>query len=153
MTYPEQSVQTFIAEHFVPVKLLLDRATDQPHFRAHRVIWTPTILVADHRGVGHYQAPGYLPPALFLQLLRIGLARAQIAWSRYDDAAAQLGAVADDPGSPLAAEALYWQGVAWYLQSRRRAPMLRAWDRLRREHPASLWAARIPPNQESEPEI
>jgi hypothetical protein len=68
--------------------------------------------------------------------------RAQIAWSRYDEAAVQLGTVADLLGSPFAAEALYWQGVAWYLQARRRAPMMRAWNRLRGEHPGSLWAAR-----------
>ena len=148
MTYPDPAVSQLIAEQFVPAKLLLNRAADQPHFRAQRVIWTPTIIIFDHRAVAHYQAPGYLPPAEFLQLLRIGLARAQIAWSRFDEAAAQLGAVADAPGSPLAAEALYWQGVAWYLQSRRRAPMMRAWNRLLREHPGSLWAARVPPNQD-----
>jgi hypothetical protein len=148
VTYPEPAVSSFVAEHFVPVKLLLNRTADQPHFRAYRVIWTPTIMVLDYRGVGHYQAPGYLPPNLFLQQLRLGLARAQIAWSRYEEAAAQLGAVADIPGSPFAAEALYWQGIAWYLQARRRAPMMRAWNRLRSEHPGSLWAARVPPNQE-----
>lgn len=148
MTYPDPGVSSFVAEHFVPVKLLLDHAADQPHFRANRVIWTPTIMVFDHRGVGHYQAPGFLPPELFVQQLRIGLARAQIAWSRYDEAAAQLGTVADIPGSPWAAEALYWQGIARYLQSRRRAAMMRAWNRLRTEHPGSLWAARVPPNQD-----
>jgi hypothetical protein len=148
VTYPDPAVSEFVAEHFLPVKLLLNRAADQPHFRAHRVIWTPTIVVLDYRGVAHYQATGYLPPDLFLQQLRVGLARAQIAWSRYDEAATQLGFVADIPGSPFAAEALYWQGIAWYLQARRRAAMMRAWNRLRSEHPASLWAARVPPNQE-----
>jgi len=153
VTYPHPPVQQFIAERFIPVRLLLDRSQDQPHFRTHRVIWTPTILILDRRGVGHYQSPGYLPPALFLQMLRIGLARAQIAWARYDEAAAQLVAVADERSSALAPEALYWLGVAWYLQSRRRAPMMRAWNRLLLEHPSSIWAARVPPNQDdgSEP--
>lgn len=153
MTYPEPAVGELIADHFVPVKLMLNRSADQPIFRAQRVIWTPTIVVLDYREAGHYQAPGFLPPDLFVQQLRIGLARAQIAWSRYGEAAAQLGVVADTPGSPLAAEALYWQGIAWYLQQRRRAPMLVAWRRLQREHPSSAWAARVPPNQDdgSEP--
>ncbi len=152
MTYPELSVKSFVAEHFVPVKLMLNRAADQPHFRSQRVIWTPTIMVLDYRGVGHYQSPGYLPPEPFVSMLRIGLARAQIAWSRYGDAAAHLQAVADDRASPLAAEALYWLGIAWYLQARRRAPMMRAWSRLLAEHPSSIWAARVPPNQEEEDE-
>jgi len=151
VTYPHASVTNFITDHFVPVRFLLNHSQDQAHFRAHRVIWTPTIVIADHRGVGHYQSPGYLPPPLFLPMLRVGLARAQLAWARYNEAAAQLAAVADDRASALAPEALYWLGIAWYLQSRRRAPMMRAWDRLRQEHPASIWAARVPPNQEDEP--
>jgi hypothetical protein len=150
VTYPEPAVRSFILEHFIPVKLLLNNRADQPHFRAQRVIWTPTIAILDYRGAGHYQSPGYLPPALFLPMLRIGLARAQIAWARYDEAAAQLAAVADERASALAAEALYWLGIARYLQSRRRAPMMGAWNRLREEHPASIWAARVPPNQEDE---
>ncbi|MEO7908778.1 MAG: thioredoxin family protein [Roseiflexaceae bacterium] len=148
MTYPEPAVQSFIAEHLIAVKLMLNNPADQPHFRAQRVIWTPTIAILDYRGVAHYQSPGYLPPALFLPMLRIGLARAQIAWARYDEAAAQLAAVADEGASALAPEALYWLGVAWYLKERRRAPMMRAWNRLRAQYSDSIWAARIPPNQE-----
>ena len=151
MTYPEPAVQSFVAAHFIAVKLILNNPADQPHFRAQRVIWTPTIVILDHRGVGHYQSPGYLPPPLFLPMLRIGLARAQLAWARYDAAAAQLAVVADDRASALAPEALYWLGVAWYLKERRRAPMMQAWNRLRQEYPASIWAARIPPNQADEP--
>ena len=152
MTYPDPAVRSFVAEHFIPARLMLSNPADQPHFRAQRVIWTPTIAILDHRGGGHYQSPSYLPPGLFLPMLRVGLARAQIAWSRYDEATAQLTAVADDRASALAPEALYWLGVAWYLQSRSRAPMMRAWNRLRAEHPSSIWAARVPPNQEDAPE-
>jgi hypothetical protein len=130
----------------VPVKLLLDRPADQPHFRAHQVIWTPTLAILDRRGVGHYQAPGYLPPGLFLQLLRIGLGRALLAWSRHEEAAEHLTAAAE--AGPLAAEALFWLGAAWYLQTHRRADLMRAWGRLQREHPGSVWALRVPPGQE-----
>jgi hypothetical protein len=150
VTYPEPAVERFVAEHFVGVKLMLNNRADQPHFRSQRVIWTPTIVILDHRGVGHYQSPGYLPPALFLAMLRIGLARAQIAWARYDEAATHLAAVADERASALAPEALYWLGVAQYLKEHKRAPMMQAWNRLRQEHPASIWAARVPPNQEEE---
>ena len=145
-------MRSLIAEHFVPVKLMLNQRADQPHFRAQRVIWTPTIAILDHRAVSHYQSPGYLPPALFASMLRIGLGRALMAWARYDEAAAHLEAVAAVPNDQFAAEALYWLGVAWYLKNRRRAPMMQAWNRLRQEHPASIWAARVPPNQEDEPE-
>ena len=149
MTYPQPAVSRFIGEHFIPVRLLLNRTQDQAHFRAHRVIWTPTIVIMDRRGVGHYQSPGYLPPELFLSMLHIGLGRALIAWMRYDDAAAFLSAIGEDQANALAPEALYWLGVAWYLKERRREPMMRAWRRLRAEHPDSMWAARVPPNQET----
>ena len=152
MTYPNLHVHEFIAAHFVPVKLVLNRKEDQAHFRAHRVIWTPTIVIMDRRGAGHYQSPGYLPPELFLAMLRIGIARALTAWGRYDDAAAHFTAVADEPASAFAPEALYWLGVTWYLKERKRAPMMRAWNRLRETYPESVWAARIPPNQEAEVE-
>lgn len=152
MTYPQPPIRDFIAAAFVPVKLMLNHRPDQAHFRAYRVIWTPTIVIMDRRGAAHYQSPGYLPPELFLSMLRIGLARAQTAWGRYEEAAAHLQAVAEDRAGPFAPEALYWLGVAWYLQARKRAPMMRAWTRLREEHPASVWAARVPPNQEDEPE-
>jgi hypothetical protein len=150
VTYPQPSVQEFIIKQFVPVRLVLNRSQDQEHFRTHRVIWTPTIVIMDRRGVGHYQSPGFLPPELFLAMLRIGLARALIAWMRYDDAAAHLDGVTQEAGSPLAPEALFWLGVTRYLQARRRAPMMEAWARLRAEHPDSVWAARIPPNQADE---
>ena len=153
MTYPDPSVQDFIGEHFVPVRFLLNRLTDREQFRAHRVTWTPTVAILDRRGASHYQSPGYLPPPLFGQMLRIGLARAQLAWARYDEAAALLSEVVEDHASPLAPEALFWLGAAWYLQARRSAPMMRAWNRLREEYPGSVWAERIPPNQDdgSEP--
>src|SRR3712207_7241193 len=48
---------------------------------------------------------------LFRSMLRTGLARALIAWARYDEASAHLSAIADDSGNPLAPEALFWLGV------------------------------------------
>lgn len=143
----------FVSKHFVPVRLLLNRSQDQAHFRAQRVIWTPTIVIMDRRGVGHYQSPGYLPPNLFLSMLQIGLGRALTAWMRYDEAAAHLETAAQDEASQFAPEALYWLGVAWYFKARKRAPMMHAWNRLRQQYPQSIWAARIPPNQEEGDEV
>lgn len=149
MTYPDPAVQQFIAEQFVPLRLMINRRVDQPIFRAYQVIWTPTVAVLDRRGVARYQSPGFLPPDAFLASLRIGLARAMLAWGRYHEAATQLSTVADDAANPLAPEALYWLGVAFYLPTRSRAELMRAWRRLRDEYPTSLWALRVPPNQES----
>ncbi len=38
-------------------------------------------------------------------------------------------------------------------KDRKRAPMMEAWNRLRATYPDSVWAARVPPNQEDEPEV
>lgn len=150
--YPSPSVRRFVAEHFVPVRFILERDRDQGHFRDYRVIWTPTIIFIDWRKKDHYRSPGYLPPDLFLQMLHIGLARSQMAWARYEVAATLLTPVANESGSALAPEALYWLGAARFLQTRRRAPMMEAWNRLREAYPESIWAARVPPNQEDFPE-
>ncbi len=148
MSYPNPVVAAFIATQFVPLRLVLNRTADQPLFREHRVVWTPTLAVLDQRGVNHYQAAGFLPPAALLDLLRIGLARGLMAWSRYDEAAAHLAAA--DADGPLAPEALFWHGAAGYLKSRSRAVLMQSWGRLRERYPDSVWAARIPPNQEDE---
>jgi hypothetical protein len=145
VTYPDTSVQAFIAGHFVPVKLMLNRAEDRGHFRTHRVIWTPSTVVLDRHGAAQYQSPGFPPPQLFLQMLHIGLARGQLAWARYEDAAAHLTVVAEDAQSVLAPEALYWLGIARFLGTRSHDEMMGAWNRLRNDYPSSIWAAHVPP--------
>lgn len=145
-------MQTLIAEHFVPLRLVLNRRADQPQFRAYQVIWTPTVAVLDRRGAAQYQSPGFLPPEAFAAMLRIGLARSLAAWGRFDEAAAHLRVVADASNNLLAAEALYWLGATNYLKARRRGPLMEAWNRLRAEYPHSVWVARVPPNQEDYPE-
>lgn len=148
MTYPDSQVQTFVEQHFVPVRLVLNDDAAKPLFRQYGVLWTPTVGVADRRGKLQYQSPGFLPPTALLDAMRLGLGRALLAWARYDEAAEHFGSVADTR-SAQAPEALYWQGVAWYLKARRRAPMMVAWNRLRAEYPDSVWALRVPPNQET----
>jgi hypothetical protein len=145
VSFADPAVAAFVREHFIPVRLHLDRREDQPHFQAHRVLWTPTLAVLDRRGVAHYQSPGYLPPPVLLGVLRLGLGRALMGWSRYEEACEHLLAVADDPGNLLAAEALFWLGVANYLRTRRHGDLMQAWSRLTREHPGSAWALRVPP--------
>ncbi|MEM8529877.1 MAG: thioredoxin family protein [Chloroflexota bacterium] len=152
MTYPDSAVASFVNNHLIAVRLILGRREDQPHFRTHRVIWTPTIVFLDRRGTSHYQSPGYLPPDEFLPMLQIGLARSLMAWGRYDEAADHLSSAVDTQTSALVPEALYWLGVARYLKVRWRSPMMEAWNRLRTEYPNNIWAVRVPPNQEDEPE-
>ncbi|HMO58884.1 MAG TPA: thioredoxin family protein [Roseiflexaceae bacterium] len=145
ITLADPAVQQLIATHFVPLRLNLSRRSDRLYFRRYQIIWTPTIAMLDRRGTLQYQAPGFHPVELFIPLLRIGLARTQIAWARYREAAEQL-TMAADPAGPLAAEALYWLGMTYYLAGEHQETLDATWRRLRTEHPSSLWAARIPPS-------
>ena len=121
---------------------MLDNREHAPLFRSNRIIWTPTIGFIDRNGAMHHHSPGFLPPSEFLSLLRIGQARCLMAWTRSAEAAEEL-IVAAETADTLAPEALYWSGIARYLQRRDSAAMWEAWDRLVERYPDSPWAKRI----------
>lgn len=144
MTYPNPAVAAYVAANFVPVKLMLDNRQHWPVFRANSIIWTPTVGFMDRNGNLHYSSPGYLPPKEFLSVLRIGKARCLMAWTRSAEAAKELEIAASDDNS-LSAEALYWLGVARFLERRATSGMWLAWDRLVELYPDSSWAKRVYP--------
>lgn len=150
MTYPHPAVTAFIDAHFLPVRLYLEDRAAHAAFRRHNVLWTPTLTFLDRRGQAHYQSVGYLPPELFVTVLQIGLGRLRLGWARYAEAAEVLEAAGRSACRDLAAEALYWLGMAYYLPTRHRADLMRGWERLQRDHPASIWAQRIAPGQQHE---
>jgi len=132
-----------VTERFVPLRLDLfgDRAVVRPL----NVIWTPTLLFADRRGVVHYRSLNYLPPADFLDLLDIAEASVRLRWGEYDRAIALLAAVTErNPDAPFAPEALYRRGIAVYLKSRSNDEMYAVWQQLLDRFPDSIWARRVP---------
>jgi hypothetical protein len=143
VTYPDPAVSAAVTERFVPLRLDLfgDRAVVRPL----NVIWTPTLLFADRRGVVHYRSLNYLPPADFLDLLDIGEASARLRWGEYDRAISLFAAVTErNPDAPFAPEAIYRQGIAVYLKSRSNDEMYAIWQQLLDRFPDSIWARRIP---------
>jgi thioredoxin-related protein len=140
-------VRSFLEEHCVVTHLILNRPSDSMLFRQYQVIWTPSLLWLDRRGVAHYRSEGFLPAKELLAVLRIGVARSMLAWTRYHEAQSLLSAVAEDRTSPYAAEALFYLGMSHYLQKQSHEALMQAWRRLRAEHPHSPWAARLPPHQ------
>ncbi|MFM7150546.1 MAG: thioredoxin fold domain-containing protein [Gemmataceae bacterium] len=143
-TLSHPDVATFVADHFVFVRLLLDQPDHQPYFRRFSVIWTPTLLFLDRDLIAHYQSPGYLPTTEALAVSRIGLARCMMSRSRLHEACRHLESVANLPDQPFAAEALFWLGMARYLTCRREEDLESAWNILKSRHPNSPWARRIP---------
>lgn len=143
----DQAVQAFIEEHCVVSHLILNDPSDSMLFRQYQVIWTPSLLWLDRRGVAHYRSEGFLPAKELLAVLRIGVARSKLAWARYQEVDSLLSAVAEDQSSPYAAEALFYLGMAHYLHKQSHEALMQIWRRLRAEHPTSPWTARIPPHQ------
>lgn len=144
MTYPDARVAAAIADRFVPLKLDLFQ-DPRDVLRPLNVIWTPTILFADRRGVVHYRNLNFLPPDLFLTLLDLGESSVDVRWSRPDHAIHLLrGAYERDPDGALAPEVLYRWGIAVYLKTHSNDAMYAVWDVLRERFPDSVWAARVP---------
>ena len=143
MTYPNLAVRQAVADRFVPLRL--DLFADRDAVRPLNVLWTPTLLVADRRGVVHYRSVNFLPPADFLDVLDIGEASARLRWAEYDRAIALLDAVtARHPDGPLGPEAIYWRGIATYLKTRSTPDMYAVWAEIQERFPDSIWARRIP---------
>ena len=143
MTYRDPAVRQAVAERFVPVRLDLFR--DRDAVRPLNVIWTPTLLITDRRGTVHYRSVNFLPPEDFLDMLDIGEANARLRWAEHDRAIALLAAVTERrPNAPLAAEAIYWRGIATYLKTHDSPAMYAVWAEIQERFPDSIWARRIP---------
>lgn len=143
-TYTDQRVIEAVTSRFVPLKLNLFEDPREV-VRPLDVIWTPTILFADRRGIVHHRSLNFLPPDLFLTLLDLGEAIVGLYWSRLDQSIAMLERTYNAaPNSPLAPEVLYWQGIAGYLKTHSDDDMYRPWNLLRQRFPDSIWSARVP---------
>jgi hypothetical protein len=146
VTYPHPDVSAYIEANFLPVKVYINHREDWHLFRAHHVIWTPTIAFMDRNGALQHQSVGYLPASEFLTTLRIGKARCLMAWTRLREAAHELEAAAA-PGGALAPEALYWLGITRFLERRNTPGMWEAWEHLQSLYPDSIWAKRVYPRE------
>lgn len=143
MTYPDAAVRAAVNARFVPLRLDLFR--DSAVVRPLNVVWTPTLLIADRRGVVHYRSVNFLPPADFLDMLDIGEAQTRLKWAEYDRASDLLASVpARHPGGPLVPEAIYWRGIVAYLKTHANDAMYAIWREIQERYPDSIWARRIP---------
>jgi hypothetical protein len=101
----------------------------------------------DRNGAPHYRSAGFLPPEDFVDMMRIGKAHCLMPWTRSREAAVELEVTAGRGGS-FAAEALYWLGVARYLERRDTTGMWNAWERLIAEYAETAWAKRVYPRED-----
>jgi tetratricopeptide (TPR) repeat protein len=115
--YPDERVARIINEHFVPARV---HVKEQPQdfqrlgdrFNAH---WTPTTLFLEPDGTERHRIEGFLPTEDFAAQLTLGLGKAAFARQEWEDAEKRFREVVETyPNTSVAAEGLYWTGVARY---------------------------------------
>lgn len=146
--YPVTAVVEAVEARFVPLRL----HQKNPHVRELKIVWMPTVVILDRRGVEHYRSVNAVPPAEFLDMLDIGEALARMREAGYDRAVAVLQAALDRRSDgPLHPELLFWLGVSGYFQGGHDGEARDgAWANLMECYPASIWALRVPAAMASE---
>lgn len=140
VTYPQQDVQAFIREHFVPVQFnVLERPEIKRQFNSG---WTPTLIVQDADGHEHRRSYGYLDAKRFVG--EMVLAWLMDAIDRQDWSAAKTrteearrltaGDLTREP------ETLYWSAVANYMASADQTGLKDGWELLMERFSDSDWA-------------
>lgn len=142
-TYPEPEVESYIEQHFAPIRF---NTIEQPEMEAALGSgWTPTLIVEDADGNEHRRSQGYLDVERFLG--QMALSRLQAALDHRDfEAASGLAeeALRLTKGDPhREPEAMYWSAVAAYkLGGNDREALTGGWEGLLDRFPGSEWAKR-----------
>jgi len=139
VTYPHETVIDAIEDGFVAYKInMLER---HPDFReacaGGRVLWGPTLIVADPRGSEVRRWVGWLPPASFVAELAFCRALADYNSGRFAEALAGFEAIVESAaGTEIHPEAIYWQGNAGFMVGKGDWEALkRSWRRVVEEYP------------------
>jgi thiol-disulfide isomerase/thioredoxin len=145
ITYADPAVRQYLNEHFVLVKY----NTKQPNEWFKRLngsfghFWHPNIVVLDYHLTELRRSIGYLPPAAFMAELEVGRALHELYHRRAPKALEILSRVAGEKQSTrVAAEALYWAGVAAYRVSGDLSDLAQQWKRIPVRYPHSDWVER-----------
>ena len=136
VTYPHETVDAYLQAHFVGFKMsLLDRHPDfKDAINGQAVPWAPTFLFTDGKGREARRSVGWRGPAEFVAELQLARAQFLLTRGKYDESLALLA----EAGSP---EAMYYEGVAVFLQGKRdMAGLGEKWNALRARFPDSDWA-------------
>jgi len=141
VTYPHETVVSAIDQGFAPFKInLLERHPDFKEACAGgRVLWGPTLIIADARGSEVRRWVGWLPPQSFVAELAFCRALADYNRGKFAEALAGFGAIVKrDAGTEIHPEALYWQGIAGFMAGPKDwAALRRSWTRLAEDYPGN----------------
>lgn len=133
-------------EHFVCVRV--NEYSKEPEavavLRAYRLLWSPGFIFLDAHGSELRRLVGYLPPQDFLAELHFALGMFAMLHAKYAESFDQFRVAVDRyPQAPVAAEALYWAGIAAFRRDGRKIEVIRQhWEEIRRRFPKSTWSTR-----------
>ncbi|MBV9957051.1 MAG: thioredoxin fold domain-containing protein [Acidobacteria bacterium] len=135
-TYPDREVAAYVNRNFVPVQL--NQREFQELFDRRGVIWTPTVSVLNAKGLELDRWVGYLPPAEFLARAKFARARVSLLSGNLTEAVEAFDDIAEHHAqSFIAADALYWLGVAKWKATRSFDALSGEWQKLLELYPSS----------------
>ncbi|HEX7125759.1 MAG TPA: hypothetical protein VF406_08260 [Thermodesulfobacteriota bacterium] len=121
----------------------LDVTVQKDLARQFRVLWTPTLVVVHPAGIVTREWIGFLPPPELLAELELAEALVELRSARAAAARDRLRAMRErGNGRHVAAEALFWEGVAAYRASGNKDDLWPAWREVVARYPESPWALR-----------
>lgn len=146
VTYPHADVVQVLEERFVCLRVNeRSRARETVEvLRAFRLLWSPGFIFLDHHGNELRRFVGYLPPSHFLAELSFVLGLVEMLHARHAESFRHFRMAADlDPQAPVAAEALYWVGIAAFRRDGRKIDVIKQyWEEIRARYPQSTWWTR-----------
>ena len=143
VTYPDDSVVSFIDENMIPlrVKFGAERLT-----KDFNVKWTPTLITLDAEGVEHHRTVGFFAPEELIPSMLLGIAKVFFDTDRFDDALMNLEKLLKGyPEGDSAPEAIYLRGVSLYKNTDDPKPLKEAYEKLLDKYPAGEWTKRAYP--------
>jgi TolA-binding protein len=141
VTYPNAEVARLLNAEFIPVRI---NTQDQPKVaRRFHLMWSPILVALDHRGFPLHRIVGYIPPSEMLAQLHFIRALNEMRSARPANALQIFRQLYNDfPRADVVPEAIYWEGIAAYRQSKNKEDLWVVWRQLAAKYPNSLWAAR-----------
>jgi len=143
VAYIDPEVISFVNSNLIPLRLASADPVLGPKYG---VKWTPTLLILDADGVEQYQTLGFYPPEDLIPSLLLGMGKTCF---NLPDRPAACGyfqrLMKEYPKNPLAAEALYLNGVSLYIETHDVGNLIGIYDRLAADYPESPWLTRAQP--------
>ena len=141
--WPDRDVDTFVSDHFVPVRLHVKDQADAYAAASERfgASWTPTTLIIDSGGTERHRIEGFLPKQDFLAQLMLGVAHVAFHEKRFGEAEKMFeDVVSRFPDTDAAPEAQYWAGVSRYKASGDAKALAATAAAFQKKYSDSTWA-------------